>query len=235
MDVNDVQLSTDVNLDILPTLSEVPTPVQDELEEWPAGSAEPMVDPVILGETVKLAGSEEVEEVSHDQTMAGPGATDHSYEQEEENLRPQLWVQKSMASPVKQSSDKGEDPLATVRKRTVSKQTDEVEEDNQGEGFSVDRVALNGLVTVMIGLKEVMEKTCKAVERMDKRLTDCVSEMSKMQDGMYRLRWATKHKEQEARQKERENRGSKKIGGTKLKGGRDVEEMAGGGKEGEIP
>ena len=226
LDINEVQLSPDVNLDSLPTLSEVQTPVQDELVEWPEGSAEqPMMGPVIVGETVELAGSGEVEEESHDQTVDGPGANDHTYGQEEEDLRPQLLGAEddtSLASPVKQSSDDGEDPLATVRKRAVSKRTDKVEEDSQGEGFSVDRVALNGLVTVMIGLKEVMEKTCKAVERMDKRLTDCVSEMSKMQDGMYRLRRATEHreiedsrreerrkyevqKEQEARQKERDD------------------------------
>ena len=206
LDVNEVQLSPDVNLDSLPTLSEVQTPVQDELVEWPEGSAEqPMMGPVIVGETVELAGSGEAEKESHDQTMAGLGATDHTYGQEEEDLRPQLLGRKM-----------------TVRKRAVSKRTDKVEEDSQGEGFSVDRVALNGLVTVMIGLKEVMEKTCKAVERMDKRLTDCVSEMSKMQDGMYRLRRATEHREiedsrreerrkyeeqkgQEARQKERDD------------------------------
>ena len=208
LDVNDVQLYPDLNLDSLPTLSEVPTPVQDELVEWPAESAEqPMMDPVIVGETVELAGSGEVEKESHDQTMARPGTTAHTYGQEEEDLRLQLLGAEddtSLASPVKQSSDDGEDPLATVRKRTVSKRTDTVEEDNQGEGFSVDRVAMNGLVTVIIGLKEVMEKTCKAVERMDQRLTDCVSEMSKMQDGMYRLRRATEHREiEDSRREER--------------------------------
>ena len=77
-----------------------------------------------------------------------------------------------------------------------------MEEDNQGESFSVDRMALKGLVTVMIGLKEVMEKTCKAVEIMDKRLTEGVSEMNKMQDGMYRLRRAMKHKEAEDSRRE---------------------------------
>ena len=91
------------------------TPVQDELKEWQAKSAEqPMMDPVIVGETVELAGSGEVEE-SHDKTMAGSGATDHTYGQEEDQ-RPQLFGEDdtSLPSPVQKSSDDGEDPLATV-------------------------------------------------------------------------------------------------------------------------
>ena len=65
------------------------------------------------------------------------------------------------------------------------------------DGFSVDRVTVNILVTVMIGLKEVMEKTLRAVERTEKKLSDITCEMSKMADAMYRLRKDTEDKEKE--------------------------------------
>lgn len=58
--------------------------------------------------------------------------------------------------------------------------------------FSVDRFALNSLVTVKIGLKEVMSRTLKALER--ERYTDIVYQLGKMAHCLNRSRRAIEEK-----------------------------------------
>lgn len=86
-----------------------------------------------------------------------------------------------------------------------TKEPSEPKADNEQKDqnvFSVDRFALNSLVTVMIGLKEVMSKTLKALERAKERLTDIVCEMGKMADCLNRSRKAIEEKEKQDHHRE---------------------------------
>ena len=81
------------------------------------------------------------------------------------------------------------------------KQSGEKKDDPE---FSVSMVAENSMVQVMTGLKEVMGKTLKAIERIDKDIKDNTCEMGKMIDSMSRLRRTREEKEtQDAIREER--------------------------------
>ncbi|MEW8545678.1 MAG: hypothetical protein AB2693_19325 [Candidatus Thiodiazotropha sp.] len=148
---------------------------------------------------------------------ATPGMTlDTTDFQQEEDITEQLLGDQDeelptpRATPKKKrpASPESEEPIAPkatkVTKNTARElKESKVDSEETGENvFSVDRVAVNSLVTVMIDLKDVMSKVLKAVERVEKRLTDSSSDMGKVSDGMHRLQKAVEEKETQDRYRE---------------------------------
>ena len=101
----------------------------------------------------------------------------------------------ALEKPSKRKVDlsEAEDPLASVAKRqAVVKTGMEKKESNNGEGFSVDKVAVNSFKNIMISLRDSVKETDETLSVIEKAvasntraivgLTDSVNKLKKSTD-----------------------------------------------------
>ena len=111
----------------------------------------------------------------------------------------------ALETPSKRKVDlsEAEDPLASVAKRQAVEKTGmEKKEGNNSEGFSVDRVAVNSLVNIMISLRDCVKETNESLSVIKKAVASNSRAIVELTDSVNKLKKSTDIKEREDKRRE---------------------------------
>ena len=93
--------------------------------------------------------------------------------------------------------------MASVAKRQAVEKTGmEKKEGNNSEGFSVDRVAVNSLVNIMISLRDCVKETNESLSVIKKAVASNSRAIVELTDSVNKLKKSTDIKEREDKRRE---------------------------------
>lgn len=129
-------------------------------------------------------------------------------EPQEEDIRDQLLgVQEddfAISTPLKRKSatSESEDPFASLPKKRTRDEPILTENARKEEGFSVDRVAVNSLVDIMISVRDCLRQTNPILTVLEKAVASNSREIHELSDSVSKLRKSIDDKEKEDRRRE---------------------------------